>query len=214
LLILPIASAFAFSRLFFPVYLDRGLIISSPYLYLALSFGAVSMPKRWLGIASITAFCCLLFFSIYAYNCDMMFNITSHHSGAFLKKPFKPVARFIANNLEEADIIAVTNINPPITASLSFYCPQIKYFYFFFVPPGQDPNWKRPITESKLSVPAAKIGRLEFKRLWLLACDGGPRTGGLDEDSQSVKDYCDRNFRLQLRQEFDGLWVFRYVKQK
>jgi hypothetical protein len=59
-----------------------------------------------------------------------------------------------------------------------------------------------------------KLNKLNYGKLWLIASDGGERRGGLDENSQIVKEWLDNNADLKLMREFDGLWVFRYEHRK
>jgi len=212
LFFIPIFCIFLFSKVFFPIYLDRALIVFSPYFYLILSLGLTSINKKWLSSISIVIFFSLFCFGAYAYHNDLIFYPYSHHEGAFLKKPFKPIVRFIESNIKEGDIIAVTNINPPIIPSLSFYSQKIKNFYFFFDPKFNDPNWQRPLSRSLFNIPIYEIDKLNFIRLWLISTDGGARMGGLDENSQSVKDWCGKNLKLELAREFDGVWIFIYSR--
>jgi hypothetical protein len=52
---------------------------------------------------------------------------------------------------------------------------------------------------------------LKANRIWLV-CSDWDRSGGLDENSQSVKDWCDKNLKLEFSKEFNGAWIFRYIK--
>jgi len=208
---IPILLTFFFSRVFFSVYLDRGLIIFSPYLYLVLSLGIVS-SKKWINRLFLITLILIFFMAIHRYYTDRITSNLLHRTGAFVKKPFKHVVSFIENKLEEEDIVAVTNNNPPIIPSLAFYSKSHQNYYFFFDPKIKDPNYQRPIIETKFDVPFYKINSLEFKNLWLIASDGGNRNGGLDANSLIVKDWLDKKYKLDLTSEFYGLWVFRYIR--
>lgn len=209
---LPILMAFFFSRVFFSVYLDRGLIIFSPYYYLILAMAIEFIERKRLKFFSIIFIGVLLSWGDYAYYTDQM-HVFSHSTGAFIKKPFKPIAKFITNNFREDDIIGVTNINPPIIPALQFYTRKKILFYVFFYPGMIDPNWQRPVQEGRFYIPFYKINKLNFKRLWVISSDGGMRRGNLDKNSLIVNNWLKRRYKLEFRREFDGLWLFRYVKK-
>lgn len=212
LFFIPIASIFLFSKIFFSIYLDRALIIFSPYFYLILSLGIISLNRNYKTRVSLIVIFIIFFIGINRYYRDQVTLSWFHRVGAFVKKPFKPIVKFIENNLGEEDIIAVTNLNPPITPSLRFYSRKFKNYYFFFDPEMIEPNFQRPIVETRLQVPIYKINNLKYQKLWLIASDGGERSGGLDENSLAVKEWLDNNAILKLSREFDGLWVFLYER--
>lgn len=221
LFLIPIIFAFLFSKLFFSVYLDRALIIASPYFYLVLSFGLLSLNKRYLKIGSLVILFSLICISVYAYYKDWMFTTPFHHTGAHLKKPIKPVVKFIEDNLEVEDEIVFTNdsVEPPFR----FYSHREEPFNFLFVPGKVFGTFsRRPIYEGDIIyeggiiyeglISVYKLSNLEFDRLWVISCNW-PRDGNLDGNSQAVKDFLDRNLKLEFIQEFDGLWIFRYIKK-
>ena len=134
----------------------------------------------------------------------------THHAGTYIKKPIRPVAKFLDNEVEPHDIIAYTNES--IIPSMDFYSQRkLQPFYYFFDPKFPDSSWQRPIKESKFFIPFYKVNNHKFKRLWIVSSDWG-RSGDLDENSRSVKNWLDENYKLEFVNLFDGLWVFRYVK--
>lgn len=211
LLFMPIVLAFTFSRVFFSVYLDRGLLMFSPYFYLLIAFGVSSLRKAHriflLGILIFAlAISCCRYFN------DQILEQDNHHIGTYIKKPIRPIIDFINNNAGQSDIFAFTN--PSLQPSFYFYNKDKPHFrYYFFDPNILDTNWQRPYRESRYSVPFYKINNLEFESLWVLSSDWG-RSGELDENSRSVKFWLDNNFQQELKKEFDGLWVFKYVRKK
>ncbi|HCD39172.1 MAG TPA: hypothetical protein DEQ77_10765 [Candidatus Omnitrophica bacterium] len=60
-------------------------------------------------------------------------------------------------------------------------------------------------------MPSYKVNNLKSERLWVISSDW-ERSGNLDENSRAVKDWLDKNLRLELSEDFDGLWIFRYVR--
>lgn len=212
-LLLPIVLAFIFSRIFFSIYLDRSLIIFSPYFYLILAFFVNSLNGRKFKLFFSGILCFLLIWAVRAFYLDQMclgHKNLKHHLGTYIKKPFKPIVQFIQANLRQGDIVGVTSASPPLLPSLSFYSRDKIAFYYFFSPGMIDTNWKRPISEDEYRLPVHKIDALDFKRLWIISCDVGLRSGGLDENSKKVKDWLEKRLKLEFAREFDGLWLFRY----
>lgn len=209
LFFIPLACAFLFSKVFFSVYLDRGLIIFSPYFFLILSLGLFFLNRRIRRILFVILI--ILFFIVdYGYFKDWMFMPFIHHTGTFIKKPIRPVAKFLDNEVESHDIIAFTNEST--MPSIAFYSQRkLQPFYYFFDPEFPDPSWQRPIQENEFCIPFYKINNLKFKRLWVV-CSDWERSGDLDDNSRSVKKWLDENYKLEFVNLFDGLWVFRYVK--
>jgi hypothetical protein len=120
----------------------------------------------------------------------------------------------IDNINPEEDIIAFTNESAYLP--VNFYSherlrPLYWPLYYFFDPALNDTKWQRPIRESKHKVPFYKIKEITFKKCWVIASDWA-RSGELDENSQSVKAWLDRNLKLGLAQEIDGLRIFSYTK--
>ncbi|MBU1853442.1 MAG: glycosyltransferase family 39 protein [Candidatus Omnitrophica bacterium] len=208
LFLTPIVLAFLFSKTFFSVYLDRGLIVTSPYFYLILSFGVFSLNKRYLRTGSLVILFSLICIALYGYYMDWMPTSSFHYTGVHLKKSIKPVVKFIEDELRVRDRIVFTNES--VLPSFRFYSPQERSFHFLFVP-GEafDPFSQRPVYENRYYLSTYNLRDFEFDRLWVISCDWS-RDGSLDGNSQAVKDFLDRNFRLQFIREFDGLWVFRY----
>ncbi|MCM8780440.1 MAG: glycosyltransferase family 39 protein, partial [Candidatus Omnitrophica bacterium] len=207
---LPIIFAFCFSGLFFSIYLDRGLIICSPYYYLILSYGLINLKKiirvpLFLILISILLICAWRFFN------DFIFEPLSHHIGTYIKKPVRPIVRFLLDNVDlHQDVIAFTNVST--IPSINFYSQnKLTDYLYLFDPKYPDTTWQRPIRESKRNISIQRMSSLDFKRLWVISSDWA-RSGKLDPNSNSVKGWLDRNFRLESAKEFDGLWIFRYIK--
>ncbi|MFH1245946.1 MAG: glycosyltransferase family 39 protein [Candidatus Omnitrophota bacterium] len=209
LFLLPLLAVFAFSKLFFSVYLDRGLIIFSPYFYLILSWGVTALRgvKRTGALFGLIG---ILLISNFRYSQDLMYPPEIHHRGTYTKKPVKPAAGFIENHIEPGDIIAFTNES--ILSPFEYYSGMFPCYYFF--DPGiPDTSWQRPVDEDAHTIPLAKIPGLKFKKLWVLASDWG-RTGKLCGNSQSVLKWCAENLKLELSCEVDGLWMGRYARNE
>lgn len=207
----PIAMVFLFSRSVFSVYLDRGLIIFSSFFYLILSIGISSLIGR-IRNSFVIALTVIMLISGSAYFSDRMIMPLSHHIGANIKKPIKPIVKFLADNVGSRDVVGFTNHS--LKPSIAFYGQgKFSCLYYFFDPQFPGTDWKRPRQEGKYCVPFYKIGDLKFEKLWVLACDW-PRSGNLDNNSKNVKKWLDDHLKLESAEEFDGLWVFSYAKHR
>jgi 4-amino-4-deoxy-L-arabinose transferase-like glycosyltransferase len=205
----PVILAFIFSKLFFSVYIDRGLIIATPYFYLILALGIVLIDRKLIKLFSVVILCGLLFYGIVAYHSDWIFTPFKHHTGTYIKKPVRPLTEFIENNLDPDDIFAFSNYC--LMPSFSFYAKRKIPIYHFYDPKLLEASWKRPFRESKFCIPLDKIDNLRFKTLWLVASNWA-RDGELCENSTAVKEWLDNNFNLKFCKEFHGSWIFTYER--
>jgi hypothetical protein len=173
------------------------------------------IDKRWVKYGVLTVLCLFLMRGDYSFFSDRMYfrqGQLVYRQGIYLKKPFKPIVKFLADNFEKGDMVGVTSLGPPIIPSLSFYSGHKISFYYFFSPGIISSNWRRPVPESEFILPFFKIDKLNFKRLWIISSDMGSRTGALDKNSLIVKGYLDKKFKLEFAQNFAGLWLYRYVR--
>ncbi len=211
LLFVPVFAAFIFSRVSFSVYLDRGFLMFSPYLYLVTAFGISSLRK----VPRILLLCILvsvLTVSGCRYFNDQIFEQDNHHIGTYIKKPIRPIVEFIRSHVSEYDIIAVTN--PSVIVPAYYYGLNKSYTsYYFFDPDIIETSWQRPHHESRYYIPLHKINNLEFENLWVLSSDWG-RSGELDENSQSAKAWLDDHFQQESKAEINGLWILKYVRNE
>lgn len=211
LFLIPIIFVFFFSKAFFSIYLDRALIVFSPYYYLTLSLGIVFL-KRVMKVILFVILIFILFIADYRFFKDRMFMPFVHHVGTCMKRPIKPLVRFMEDNLGSQDIIAFTS--EFIMPSFRLYGQRKLYpLYYFYDPEFLDTNWGRPRQENKYCKPFFKINQLKFKRLWVISSDWA-RSGKLGNNSQSVKDWLDKNLKLRFSREFDGSWLFAYERRR
>lgn len=207
LFIVPIGLVFIFSKLFFSVYLDRGLIIFSPYFYIILAAGIFSI-NRYSKIIILPVFLTVLVISSYYYFNDFMFAPLKHHIGTYIKKPMKATVRFLDSNVQYDDIVAFTN-PASVPFIFNYQKNRPKEYYYFFDPAIFDTRWQRAIAENKNRISLENINKLRAKKIWLISGDW-PQNSLIDANSQSVKNYLDKNFKLKNSYEFGGLWVFQY----
>lgn len=217
LLAIPIILIFIFSKIFFSVYLDRGLIILSPYLYLVLSLGLVFLKKN-IRIASILVLVSLFILCDVRYFKDSI-SPAAHHAGVHLKRPIKPAIEFVRNSLEPEDLLVVTGES--VLPMVKFYIKKDDAPVYFLFIPGinssitQKPFEKsyfimqRPIEDANFCIPLHKIGGFKFKRLWVISSNW-ERDGGMDVNSSKIKERLEAKFKLEFVRVMDGLWIFRY----
>lgn len=204
----PLLLAFLFSKLFFSVYLDRGLIIASPYLFCLAAFG-LSRLGRSAGLTVAAGLASAAIIALVFYYQGKVYHPLQHHMGAYSKKPVKPLAAFLETRVRGDEMILSSNVS--FLPSLEFYLKGAHPVYFVFDPAFPDTNWNRPYAETEKNMPVARIGGLGFRRVWLLASDW-PRSGELDENSLAVKQELERSFRLISTCEFDGIMVMNYER--
>jgi GT2 family glycosyltransferase len=205
---IPLTGIFAFSIFFFSVYLNRALLVFSPYFYLLMAAAVWQLPRRWaIGAAGmllgIAAYGAVLYFA------DHLDAPLAYHQGAYIKAPIRMVARFIDALAVPDDIVAFTN--EAVLPGAAYYARRKRPLYFIFAPEVQDSTWHTPRWEGPLSVPAAKAAALPFRRLWVIESNWA-RDGGLDENAAPVRAVLDRRLSLVSRWQIDGVWLSCYKK--
>jgi len=210
LFFLPLVLVFGFSKIFFPVYLDRGLIIFSPYYYILLGLGIDSLAHKRLRKIIVSAFLVVLLISLSNYYRNLMTAGPSHHLGVVLKKPFKPALKFIEDNFKLGDIIMHTNSSSQKV--FNFYSRNKEVAQdFLFAPKMIDSNWNRPYESGTGIVSVEELACIDAKRIWVVSCDW-QRGKELDKNSEAVNSEMSNRYKLDLSLEFDGLRISRYLK--
>ncbi len=210
LLFIPIIAIYCFSRTLFSIYLDRGLLLFSPYAYLILSFGIGSL-RRNVRAFFLSLLILLLLIGDYRFANDRMVEPIMHHLGSYTKKPVRPAVKYLWDNIKPEDEIAGFTNASALPGAL-FY-GKVPDYYFVIDPVIQDTTWKRSRLIEGTTVSCSNMLRLKFKRLWIIASDWA-RSGGLDENSISVKAWLDKNphLKLEFTKEIDGLQISRYAR--
>jgi len=209
LFVIPISSVFLFSKLFFSVYLTRGLLLFSPYFYLLIACAVMKLRKK---VATVTS--CILVGIVGCGSClyfkEHLYPPLEYHLGAYLKKPVKPIVDFLSRNVGEKDLVALTNIS--VFEGINFYAKNKFLLYYLFVPQILDTSGRRPVEESPQIIPVHKITAHKFEKIWVISTDWG-RTGMPDENSVVVKQWLESHLRLLSSVELDGLWIYCYEKK-
>ncbi|MDD5245767.1 MAG: glycosyltransferase family 39 protein [Candidatus Omnitrophica bacterium] len=209
LFILPLLAIFIFSRAFFSIYLNRCLILFSPYFYLFFSFGVFALGKK-IRFLAIAAMLVLTLSADFFYFSDRMFMGLDYHLGSYTKKPVKPLVKFLQVNVAAKDLIAFTN--DAVLGPARYYGREkLPELLFFFDPKIPDSSWGRMIQENQFTIPHHKVEHLNFERLWVIY-SGWERDGSLDENSLSVMKSLGMALKLEGRYLIDGSYVFVYRK--
>ncbi len=207
--VLPLLLIFIFSQWRFPVYLDRSLIIFSPYVYLILARGAVSI-SRPAGICLTGLLMVTQGISAVNYFKNVMVMPLEYHMGTYIKKPVAGLIGFLRGHAQPGDIVAFTNVSA--LPSVRFYAGKtIGPLYYFFDPRIYNTSWKRPERETRYHVSLARIETLDFARLWVVSSDWA-RSGLLDENSRSVLNWLGSRFVLESSHTVDGTVLSCYSR--
>ncbi len=216
----PVLAVYLYSNIFSPIYLDRGLIIFSPYFYILLACAILWIPSRLLRRILTASLILSLSVSTVLYFLGHMYGPRPyrHHIGAFLKKPYKPLADFLKNERRDNDLVLFAFTAPVYPLCYYMGAPQEEFFSFsrhVYDPEAQDTNSKRPFAKvyrNAFYIPAEgalENARKREGRVFLIA-GTFPRNGDLDDNSQRVKDFFDRRLLLSQALDFDGTKVFVY----
>ncbi|MCM8784132.1 MAG: glycosyltransferase family 39 protein [Candidatus Omnitrophica bacterium] len=211
LFILPILFAFFFSKFLFSIYLDRALMISSPYYYLILGIGLESIGRKKLKYFVKLSIFFLLVQSLSFYYQGITHSSLTHHTGAYVKKPIRPVINYLERRVNKNDIICI--INTHVFLQFNFYKQNKGILCFYvFSPEIWDTNWNRPHSEGNNWIPVNRLIGFDSDRIWMLFSDC-PRSGKLDENSQKVKSWMDKNYLTIFEQWLDGILLKLYEKK-
>ncbi len=210
-LIFPVALTWLASQ-WRPFYLDRYLMLFSPFYYLLLGAGLSALGKN-LRFAATVTLTVLAASSLANYYAGIMPAPVSHHTGVYVKKPYRPALAYIERNRAEGDIIADTN---PVAEVLYYYAGRRDGFFYFYVPYAHDRYWMTIVRRK------GETGYAGWKcvdvsaglpsmpgRLWLVTGDWA-RDGKMDGNSAAVKRIVEERCALVEEREFDGLFVGLY----
>lgn len=213
LFLIPIVLVFVFSKIFFSIYLDRALILFSPYYYLIITFGLVSINNKKIKKALSLFIIGFLFYGLFSFYNDLMPTGVDHHVGVHLKKPIKPIVKYVKDNFKSKDKVAFTDVS--IGLSYFFYSKEeLAYAMergFFLFDPAVEIGYfqSRGIPEHKCLVPIQDLDKIEFESLWVIYSSWA-RDGSLEKNSLSVREHLNKVLTLSLIKEFDGVWIYRY----
>ncbi|MBU4148834.1 MAG: glycosyltransferase family 39 protein [Candidatus Omnitrophica bacterium] len=184
LLFTPIVTTFLLSRVI-PIYLDRQLMIFSPFYYLIVAQGISTTKTKKIQYFAVGLIIILAAFSLNNYfsNYLPIKNIL-HHQGVHIKKPFLPAVDYIKNNWQENDII----VHGHTSTRPSFWYYLERY------------DLKQDTKNSP-----------DYQRIWLVS-SSWPRDGKLENHTSLLKSRLDSFYEKVKSKEFDGIFVDLYTK--
>ena len=222
-LCLPILIIYTISR-WIPVYLDRKLIICTPFYYLMLAYGLTIIKPRLLKFAFMASGIVLMLVSLVGlYNGFMNANFM-HHLGVHPKKPITKVVDYVNSKFLEGDVIAHTNYS----TTLPFHWYGVKIEgplrdcflkgmrpYFFYSRADIDNFWLSGFMSNKAPeelVDVSNIDNLDqfsLNGIWLFQTDWA-HSGDLDSNSEAVKDKLSFRYKLIDEKLLNGILVSYY----
>ena len=210
LLVFPVILIFSFSKILFSIYLDRGLMLFSPYLYLILSLGIMQLKKKWL-YSYVFLLVLLMGIADYRYYQDQLFSPIYHHIGSYVKKPIREVAVYLDKNVGAGDLIYYTNES--VCPLLTYYMKTRHQFFRIIDPAYVDTNWNRVYKEGYGNILYYKMAEVSFDSLWVIFTNWS-RNGELELFSMSIKKWLEGSFRMISSKDFGGLLICRFEKIK
>jgi uncharacterized membrane protein len=215
-LLLPILITFVISQ-WTPVYIDRQLILFSPFYYILIAAGLMKIKKTQIKIIFLGFIFILSLSSLRNYYLDYLPSSYIHYLGVSIKKPFKPTIKYIKENLKKGDVIAHTIAgiyNPFVTYWNSNTTKQ----YYFIIPYATDPYWREVFRRKYLDKENSELidltrdaENISFDRIWLIT-SSWLRDGHLDSNSSAVKEWIKRHYLEIESKEFDGIFVSLYKR--
>lgn len=139
-----IAIAFIISQII-QIYLDRQLMLFSPFYYIIIAAGLVSIKKNIIKIAAYFSIILPIVFCLYNYYSLCIPMALAHHTGACLKKPVKPAADYINKGFMKGDVIGYSG---PSVNSLFYYLwdkiiNEKINVYSFIIKSKLEPYWRQ-----------------------------------------------------------------------
>ena len=232
----PIALTYLISIYVIPVYLDRQLFIYSPFYYLLIAKGVLSIKRKLFRIAAMSLVMAYIVFSLMNYYHGFMLpppkNKKSFYIGMHAKKDYATLMHSIRTNMEDDDAILATDIQSYIIALSCFESDIIQnkpvcVGYFFY------PYAMKCCLGTRSMVKSLGINELNFKtrqlygwwlgkgerqigemwlkesglkRVWLVSSCWHLK-GALPRNSIDVRRYMSGHYKNILSMKKDGVYV-------
>ncbi|MBU0503839.1 MAG: glycosyltransferase family 39 protein [Candidatus Omnitrophica bacterium] len=222
----PIIFTFLISQLI-PIYLDRNLILYSPFYYIIIAAGIEKIRLKSLQIivyVIILSSVVLCLRNYFTYN---MPAFRYHSIGVYVKKPVEPAVDYIGKRFIEGDAIGYSG---PVGSTISYYIQKkisknIDIFSFVILN-KIGPYWKnfkgkylRGYTQNRC-VPifldnersSERFKNKKFKRLWLISMTWS-RGNNLGFHEAAIREWIQRDYLVLDRKEFDGIFIDLYGRK-
>ncbi len=206
----PVILLYIFSRNAFPVYLDRGFLLFTPYLYFLLALGITRSPL-FMRRSVVIIILALLLFGCYRYKKDEMSGQIRHHIGVHSKKPVRPINEYIKENFLSGD--RVMFMNESLAASVIYYSGFDRRYSFLYAVDPRSIRYplSRRLPEMVEFVYYKDILDLEWGRLWVIVSSWS-RDGALDKHGRAVNGWLNDHLKVVSVREFDGEKVVLYER--
>jgi len=209
------------------IYLDRQLMLFSPFYYIIIASGLAKIEARIIKIAVYLSVTLPILFCLNNYFSYRMPLPEYHHVGAHVKKPVKPAADYITNRFKEGDIMGYSD---PSSINLFYYLweeiPEERLDISAFIIKSKlglywsSCNGRYFLKSTKLrhvvlldqEESCKRFQERSFKRLWLISSSWS-RDGVLDMHSQAVREWLRAHYLTLDSREFDGIFVDLYGKR-
>lgn len=219
---IPISITFIISQIC-PIYLDRQLMLFSPFYYIIIAAGLTKVRPN---IVRIGAYCFISLLVVFCMHNYYSYRMPMPMLGVYLKKPVKPAADYINKEFHKGDIIGYSG---PTGTYLFYYLwdkiinEKIDVFSFV-IKSRLEPHWRRRegvffagglITKHIIMAEDyysfyKKLGSLNFERLWFISSSWA-RDGNIDYHAQAVSTWLKKRFSILKRREFNGIFVDLYT---
>ena len=180
---LPILLIFIISQQI-PIYLDRQLILFSPFYYIIIAAGIADIKSN---VARWAVICLILVFvvpSIGNYFSNYMpAESYIYHQGAYTKKPFQPAINYIEDNWQKGDAIVYSHVSVK---------PSFIYYQKYGGLKQNDQN------------------KFNYKRMWLISSSWS-RDCELSQKVQLLRERLDERYKKADTAEFDGIFIDLYI---
>ena len=151
LVLIPIEAIFILSKISASLYVNRVFIIFSPFYYLTIAIVLGSLRASYRGTI-LVSYAILVTLTLYNYYINYMpleYIDYVHHVGVLVKKPIKPIVKYIEEHYNKDDIIAHSCDKSIATSRYYLRNTFVKHYNFNFVPYLGDSNsyWKKAKVE-------------------------------------------------------------------
>jgi len=235
---LPIILIGILSILTIHIYIDRQLLMFSPFYYLLVARGISGIKDRAYRIFTVVSVALILLMSLIGYYRG--FIVTDDqgrviYPGIHVKKEYSALMESINKDYQYGDLIATTDPQAFIVTSLylkrhgyGYLYEKVRFlFYSSMLEKSErgffrinDPGDNRPMgdksepsilffSDGKKILEEAQYYINKFKRVWLVSSSWDINSP-LSLNSTSVKKYMDDNYKMLLSKERDGFYLYLY----
>ncbi|MFA6217535.1 MAG: glycosyltransferase family 39 protein [Candidatus Omnitrophota bacterium] len=193
--LLPVLTIYLISREFVPVFITRQLIIFTPFWYLFIAQGIVSLKNRMLRQLSIIGICLLMVSSLAGYYRGFMFISKSNlefYAGVHKKKNYRNLLGSVFNAYKQRDAIVVSDIQSlvltsPLRRQYKYSIDRDSCAFIFY--PHALSNYERKILQ--IDGVIKNLPKKEQKDLYILKLPNRSAIRQIDK-FEANKEYFDR----------------------